>query len=233
MKFHKKIPITIIILLIFILEFPTCISNINNIDHNKPSNSDIVLLTGFGPFDVYDINPSQLIVEELNGQNVEGAEIIGLILPVDFSTSVENITSAIDTYKPNIVISTGLSPSAKKINVEKIGVNIKMHHRSEKLWFIPRRLEKFGPFFRFSNLETEEIVSNMREAEIPSRQSYYAGFYICNAVLYGVLGYIIEKQLPISAGFIHLPLLTSQDPEGMEFQTMIEGIKIVIRTSLE
>lgn len=233
MRCSKIISTLIIILLVPVVFLPTCISNTNHSsDKNLDSEIDTVLLTGFGPFNIYDVNPSQLIVEELNGEIIDGAEVIGLILPVDFSESVENITKAIDDYEPNIVISTGLSPRAKKINVEKIGINIKMYPRTEKLWFIPRLLERFGPLFRPSNLATKDIVSNINEAGIPSRQSFYAGFYICNAVLYGTLGYIKEKQLPIKSGFIHVPLLTSQDPGGMELNDMVDSIKIAIQTSL-
>ena len=41
-----------------------------------PLNTPIVLLTGFEPFSIDDINPSQLIAEALDGQNIDGAEII-------------------------------------------------------------------------------------------------------------------------------------------------------------
>jgi pyroglutamyl-peptidase len=215
------------------LTLPSCLSySIDLINIESQNKSEIVLVTGFGPFDIYDINPSQLIVENLDGQIIDGKEIVGIILPVDFSGSVENITAAIESYNPDLIISTGLSPRAKKLNIEKIGVNIKMYPKGENLWFIPRKLEKFGPPIRFSTINTKLIVTNLTNELIPSRQSYYAGFYICNAVLYGTIGYLKEENLDIDAGFIHVPLLTSQDPEGMELETMIDGVELAIRTCL-
>ncbi len=231
MKIRNYLFFSLLFLIILIL--PTCISN-SSFKHTSISEltTETVLVTGFGPFDIYDINPSELIIEEINGQYIEGIEIIGIVLPVDFSESVKNVTKAIDEYDPLLLVSTGLSPKAKKLNVEKIGVNIKMYPKGEKFWFLPRRLEIFGPLFRLSTLNIKEIVSNLNDEGIPSRQSYYAGFYICNAVLYGSLGYIRENNLSTKVGFIHVPLLSSQDPNGMDLETMVEGLKIAIKTSL-
>ena len=43
---------------------------------------------------------------------------------------------------------------------------------------------------------------------------------------------MFENNLPTKAGFIHVPLLTSQDPEGMDLEIMVEGVKSAIKTSL-
>ena len=196
------------------------------------STSTIVLVTGFEPFGVYEINPSQLIAETLDGQYIEGAEIVGLVLPVDFDESVEVITQAIEDYSPVLVISTGLSARTNKINVEKCGLNLKKLPRNESLWFIPRRLDPCGPIIRLSPLHTVKIVQEIRKAGIPACSSLYAGMYVCNAVLYGTLGYIDEHEIPTQAGFIHVPLLTSQDPDGMDLETMVEAVKLAIKTSL-
>ena len=197
-----------------------------------PPNAPIVLVTGFEPFSIYEINPSQLIAEALDGQNIEGAEIIGIILPVNFNESVEVITQAIIDYNPLLVISMGLSPSTHKINVEKCGINLRQVPRNESICFPFRRLDPCGPFIRLSPLRTREIVLEIREAGIPSRQSFFAGLYVCNAVFYGALGYIEEYEIPTTAGFIHVPLLSSQDPDGMDLETMIEAVTLTIKTSL-
>jgi len=234
MKFIKNVFVIFIIILLIATILPSGISYIHsNYDIEYASETTTVIVTGFGPFSIYDVNPSQLIAEELNGQYVDGVEIIGIVLPVDFDLSVENITKAIVNYIPQVLISTGLSPRAKKLNVENIGINIKMYPRDEKKWFIPRRLDPYGPFIRISSIDTKEIVSEIRDAGIASRQSFYAGYYICNAVLYSALGFIKEKELLTKAGFIHVPLLSSQDPNGMELETMVEAVKIAIKISLK
>lgn len=193
----------------------------------------VVLITGFEPFDIYEVNPSQLIAETLDGQVINGAEVVGIVLPVDFEESVENVTQAIEDYNPILVISLGLSPRTHVINVEKFGVNLKKLPRNENLWIFPRRINPYGPFIQASTLDTREIVMDIRSDDILVKQSLYAGMYVCNTVLYTMLGYIDEHDLDIQAGFIHVPLLPFQDPEGMELETMIDAVTIAIETSLK
>ena len=115
--------------------------------------------------------------------------------------------------------------------MEKIGSNLKYDYTDED----PIRdfNDYNGPLFRFSTLPTHQIIKNMRKAKIPVRQSYNAGTYVCNAVLYGTLGYINENELPIKAGFVHVPPVLSEDEQkGLELETMIDAVEIAIYESL-
>ena len=192
----------------------------------------VVLVTGFEPFGTYPINPSQVIAETLNGSTLHDAEIIGIILPVNFTTSVERAKEAIELYKPDVVISLGLNAKAEVIEVEKIGVNIKRYPKEDGSWSFPQRIDMNGPFLRITSLKTSEIARKIRDADIPAKQSFFAGSYICNALFYGVLGYAKEQNLNISIGFIHVPLLDSQDPTGMPLESMVEAVKIAVQECL-
>jgi pyroglutamyl-peptidase len=194
--------------------------------------SKVVLVTGFEPFGIYTTNPSQLIAETLNGSSLNDTELIGIVLPVDFNKSVELATEAIQLYHPDVVISLGLNARSDVIEVEKIGVNLKRYQKDDGSWSFPRRIEKNSPFLRISSLHTNEIVRKIREADIPVHQSFFAGMYVCNALFYGVLGYVAEQDMNISIGFIHVPLLDSQDPQGMPLETMADAVKIAIQESL-
>ena len=202
-----------------------------DLDNEKISNP-IVLITGFEPFDVYDVNPSQLIAEELDGQVIEGAEIVGIVLPVDFEKSVENVTTAIDDYNPILIISIGLSARARFINIENCGLNLKKYPRNESSWILPHRLDPDGPMIRLSTISTKDVVKEIRNADIKIRHSFYAGMYVCNAVLYETAGYIEQQELLTKSGFIHVPLLSSQDSDGMDLETMVNAVKIAIETSV-
>ena len=233
MKKDKKI---IGFIFVFLFVFSTIsqanIVRINTNDESLISKDNIVLITGFEPFDVYDINPSQLIAESLDGQIIDDSTIVGIVLPVDFEKSVENITQAIMEYEPILVINLGLAASKHCINVENCGINLKKYPRNESNWIFPRRIDKCGPFIHISNLDTRDIVNEIRDANIPVKHSFYAGMYVCNAVLYKTLGYIDEHDFSARAGFIHLPLLSSQDPEGMDLINMIEAVTLSIKVSL-
>ena len=195
-----------------------------------PVEEPVVLLTGFGPFADFDTNPSQLIAEALNGEEIAGASVVGIILPVDFEDAVAAIEQAIEDFDPDVVISFGLAANRRLISIEKFGVNWKrepIDEGGEK-----GRLDPDGPLLLVSTFPTRCIVKHIRKEGIPVRQSWSAGTYVCNAVLYGMLGYISEHDLDIEAGFIHVPLMSSQDPKGMELDTMMEATTIAIQLSL-
>jgi pyroglutamyl-peptidase len=191
-----------------------------------------VLVTGFEPFGSYTTNPSQVVAETLNGSTLTDAEIIGIVLPVNFTTSVERVIAAMEQYHPDIVISLGLNAKSHVIEVEKIGFNLKRYPKDDGTWSFPQRIEKNGPFIRLTSLNTQDIARIMRQAHIPAKQSFFAGTYVCNAVFYGVLGYTKSQDLNTSVGFIHVPLLDSQDPQGLPVETLVDAVKISIEVSL-
>jgi len=233
MKYFLQI-ITIGVILLFpVSSVGSSIFSVNlpNEDKKIQDNETVILVTGFGPFSVYDINPSELIAKELDGEIIENATVIGMVLPVDFTESVEVATQAIETYNPDFVISLGLAAPASWIRIEKVGLNLRRKNVSGNIIFT--RLDSCGPLFRLSSIPTYFIAREIRKAGIPARQSFRAGIYICNALLYGVLGRIKENSLPIKMGFIHVPLLKSQDPKkGMELEDMVEATRIAIHVCL-
>jgi len=188
----------------------------------------IVLITGFEPFGGYDINPSQLIIENLSDKVIDGATLLGIILPVNYTKSIELVIQAIKDYDPILVVSTGLAAGSRLIRIEKIGINL----RYDGKWYDLFRLDPNRPLFHLSPFPTNCIVKNMRRAGIPARTSLFAGLYICNAVLYSVLDYIEVNNLHIRSGFIHVPLLSSQHPNGMELEKMLDATTIAIQVCL-
>ena len=196
------------------------------------SGTKTVLVTGFESFGSYTTNPSQVVAETLNGSTLTDAEIIGIVLPVNFTTSVERVIAAIQQYDPDIVISLGLNAKSHVIEVEKIGFNVKRYPKDDGTWSFPQRIEKNGPFIRLTSLNTQDIARIMRQAHIPAKQSFFAGTYVCNAVFYGVLGYTKSQDLNTSVGFIHVPLLDSQDPQGLPVEALVDAVKIAIEASL-
>jgi pyroglutamyl-peptidase len=234
MKVIRPIIVIGVILLLIITSMGSSISKVSlpGEVRNLDDNETVILVTGFGPFSVYDINPSELIAEELDGEVIEDATIVGIILPVNFTESVEVAIQAIETYEPDFVISLGLAAPARWIRVEKVGLNLRRKNVSGRLIFT--RLDSTGPLFRLSSIPTYGIAKEMRKAGIPARQSFRAGIYICNALLYGVLGYITDNNLAIKTGFIHVPLLSSQDPiKGMELDEMVKATRIAIQVCLD
>ena len=199
-------------------------------DHATRSISKNILLTGFEPFYIYDVNPSELVVNNLNGTVIGNHSIIGLVLPVNFSTSFSQITMAIDTYNPVLVLSLGLNGGARWLQVENIGLNFRKRPRSDPLWFLPKKLDPEGPLFRISTVPVDDIIAAVCMNGIPVRKSFYAGTYICNSVLYQTLNYIKKNEEQIPMGFIHLPPLYYQEPYGMNLSAIQNGVEAAILT---
>lgn len=182
-----------------------------------------VLVVGFGPYGKHEINPSQLIVENLSNKLIEGRIVVTRILPVDWSSSYNLTIEAIETYKPDVVIAVGLHPRASKIRIERVAINLKWKKTAP---FI-ETISKGKPLLRFSNLPVGQIVARLRENNISSRESYFAGLYVCNYLFYKLLEYKSEKRIDTRIGFIHVPPL-----KRMSLEEMIRAVEIAINVSL-
>ena len=196
--------------------------------------SIIILVVGFGPFLNYTINPSELIVAELDGETINNAEIIGLQVQPNlsnFTESIEIVYQAIEDYNPDYVFSIGLAAKFERIRIEKIGYNLKIEIKENS------SLEKLipnGRWLHISPFPAIKIVRELRRDGIPSQTSLYAGLSLCNGMLYSVLHYADVNDLDIKSGFIHVPLhKTEENPDGMELQTMVNATRIIIQVCLD
>jgi len=217
-------------IIVFLTISPIISSQSINLIKEEPT---IILVIGFGPFLNYSINPSELIAKELNGEIINRAEIIGL--PVqpnlsNFTESIEIVYQAIVDNNPDYVFSIGLAASSKKIQIEKIGYNLKKETKDNST------LEKLipnGPCIYFSPLPALKIVRELRKVGIPSKMSLFGGFSLCNGMLYSVLYYVDINDLNIKSGFIHVPLHKyDKNPDGMELETMVNATRTIIKVCL-
>jgi pyroglutamyl-peptidase len=233
MQYQLRCISFVVVVLFFSLSISsTGVSTLHQNAADSQRSQPVVLLTGFEPFDVYTVNPSQLVVEALDNQTINGALIIGLVLPVNFTESDVLLSQAIEQYQPVFILSLGLAPKATTLEVEKCAMNIKRYPLDNGRLSFPRRINSDGPFVRLSPLSTHEIVQELNKNNIPVKQSFFAGTYLCNYVFYQSLGYVQNHSLSTKVGFIHLPLLDSQSPDGMKLETMVDAVRLTISYSL-
>ena len=81
-----------------------------------------LLVTGFEPFNGATINPSQLILEQL--QAPSGVTLIKEVLPVEFSGSTKRLQELFEAYKPDVVVSLGQAGNRPEISVERVAINL-------------------------------------------------------------------------------------------------------------
>jgi len=194
----------------------------------------VVLLTGFEPFGGYESNPSQQIVERLDGQTVGEAQIVGLTLPVAFGQDSERVFAAIAAYKPVLVLSLGLAAGTPSIDVERFAVNLRDGDNSGQQVIVAD-----GMTALFATIDAERVAQAIRQAGIPSRAHGYAGSYLCNHILYQTLHYALQWDLSYKAGFLHLPLSSEQaiaenklDKPSLPLESLTAGVRAAIEEAM-
>ncbi|HLQ71671.1 MAG TPA: pyroglutamyl-peptidase I [Bacillota bacterium] len=195
-----------------------------------------LLLTGFEPFLNHSINPTKLIVNQLNDQQINGYQIIGEILPVEFSRSGQYFISLLKKHQPDAVISLGLAAGRDRITPERIAINCNDGPKDNR-GYQPNgeRIFDNGPDGYFSTLPIQRIVETLRIKGLPAKISNTAGTYLCNNIMYHGLHYFSEHKLAVPSGFIHLPashqLAVDDNVPSWSDSDLIKSIEIAI-TSL-
>lgn len=198
-----------------------------------------ILVTGFEPFNGRDMNPSQLILEQLEAP--EGVTLIKELLPVEFKATTEILKKQIKEHRPDVVISLGQAGNRPEISVERVAINLdncRSSNGKKELAdnagdvLVDQPIVEGAPDAYFSNLPVWEIVKEMQNAGVDAAVSYSAGTYVCNHVMYTVLHEITTNYPDTKAGFIHVPFLPEQNSVTgytMELSDMVKGIQTCLK----
>lgn len=85
---------------------------------------------------------------------------------------------------------------------------------------------------RFATVPIRCMVARICEGGIPASVSYTAGTYVCNDMLYEVLGHLGTGEGRAPGGFVHLPYLPSQvigkvpSAPSMSLDDMVWGVTL-------
>ena len=170
-----------------------------------------ILVTGFEPFDGFEINPSEEVANAVNGKKINQHSIVGLVLPLDYKNALDILDKTLDKHKPDYVLCCGQANRAV-ITIERIAINVLSTKRPDNYENTPESdiINYEGPAAYFANLEPQRLVQILKDKEIPADVSYFAGAYGCNWLLYNVMQRIENGELEAQATFIHLPPIPSQ-----------------------
>jgi pyroglutamyl-peptidase len=214
-----------------------------------------ILLTGFKPYGGRSLNPSGEVIRALDGSNIEGADVHGMLLPVSLRAAREPIAAAIAELRPAVVVCTGLWPGEPVIRLERIAVNRASFEMPDNEGHRPTDdpIDEGGPVARAVTLPVARIVAALHAKGIPARTSDTAGTYLCNATLFRALGACEGIGSAARCGFIHLPYLPLQvadllnelrnegrlelhqraDLASMSLDAMLEAVRTAISLSLD
>lgn len=165
-----------------------------------------LLLTGFEPFLDYTLNPTMKVVEELEGISIGEYQVIGKILPVDFSRAGRMILELIEEIEPDAVVSLGLAAGRFKMTPERIAINFKDGPvDNEGNQPVDEPVQLGGEAGYLSTLPVRTMVTRLREEGLPADISNTAGAYLCNNVMYEALHHAKIHNKVVPSGFIHMP----------------------------
>ena len=196
-----------------------------------------VLISGFKPFGGATLNPSELLVNVLERDQIPGVELFTVILPVEFDRSAEILLEKVKQIQPDLVIAFGQAEGRTAINPEKIAINlddarIPDNSGDERKDVV---IDKNGSDSYVTTLPIEMMVDAMKRAGYPADISLSAGAFVCNHIFYKLQKTLIGSN--IRSGFVHLPLVTEQSSEfpgkfTMDLEDMVSATKVAILSAL-
>lgn len=204
-----------------------------------------ILLTGFEAYGHTPHNPAESVARVLDGKLVHGSKIIARIVPNVFFECIDFVRASIAEIEPSTIVMLGELGGRANVTVERIAQNFNDSTRYEFLDNHGSAMQGQptvlgGPIAYYSSLPIRAMVKAMQESGIPSDISDAPGTFCCNHLMYGVLHHICSNNLPIRAGWIHLPHLPcvaalpdNLGAPSMSVETSAEGVEISFRTILE
>jgi pyroglutamyl-peptidase len=190
-----------------------------------------VLIAGFEPFGGSTVNPSQRLVDALDG------DVAKALLPVSYARAASVLRDAIAEHEPGVVICFGQADGRTGISVERFAHNLDEATTTDndEAQGSGAPIDPDGPAAYRSTLPVDEIVAALREEGIPAAPSRDAGGFLCNHVFYALMGVLEREQPDARGGFVHVPLLPEQvleqDAASMQLETLVRAARIIISTS--
>ncbi|MBD2604501.1 peptidase C15 [Scytonema hofmannii FACHB-248] len=126
-------------------------------------------------------------------------------LPVDVQLASSQVKAKIQVVQPNYIILCGMAESRKQLSVEKIA--------------------SYAENILQTTVDLEQLVAEANTIEI----SHDCGKFVCEALYYSVLDYLREQQLTIGCIFVHVPVLTQENLEGIfaDFLLIVDKLALL------
>lgn len=213
-----------------------------------------MLLTGFQSYGGRAVNPAEEVVKALDGEEIAGRRVVGRTLPVNYAELGPRIAQLVAETAPDAVICLGLWPGEPMIRLERVAVNIADFEIADNVGAVERgAVVEAGPTAFATTLPIHDIQNRLLAAGIPTRLSGSAGNFLCNALMYHALRACADRDPMPACGFLHLPYLPQQvsaivrntrdeallelhqrgDLASMALETMVEAVRLAIRTTVE
>lgn len=202
----------------------------------------MILVTGFGPFLKHQVNPTELLILDLekSGQHRESVET--LILPVSFENAFGQLQARCESYRKangenySVLLLMGLASGRRKISLERVGLNWCESEHPDNRGFHPQRgpIDSVNENVYFTSLQPESLATKLTRAGVPVEVSLSAGGYVCNHLYFKAL----SELSAIPSLFVHFPDLPIQLEDSLhrptlDFEVMKQGLSCLIENIVQ
>lgn len=167
-----------------------------------------IIITAFKPFGSYSYNPTEDIVNYLDGKIFYNTKIIGVVLPCTYLGAFKVLRKIIEKENPDFIINMGLASSVEGIILESQFKNSMYHDKyADTDGYRPNNVA-INPGVSPSHCHTINTDIKRLLEEKPSlfsRVSYDANSFICNSLGYLTADYISKTRPDIKHIFMHIP----------------------------
>lgn len=198
----------------------------------------VALLLGFEPFNGDDVNPSQRIVEALDGETIADHVVIARTLPTEFVGAADALRKSIEHHAPSLVLAIGQAGGRPGISIERIAINVIDARIPDNAGDQPVDVPVIdgAPNAYFSTLPIKTMLRALHEAQIPAAISNTAGTFVCNQVFYALAHLIATRYPQLRGGFVHVPYLPEQaqrvgDAPALDQTTMVNAIRLCLHVA--
>jgi len=219
-------------LVLFSLFSASGLSTLHSENIYQQNSTEIILVAGFEPWASHQINPSGMLATRLNGTIIDQKEVVGIVLPVDFNNALDTIINYIDQRQPVLVMCLGLAPGSSLIRVETVALNVFYDPYNPCFFQSIKRIDSSGPCVLLSSIAVESTVNVIQHANLSAEQSYFAGFYLCNALFYKSLHHLQNQKIDSSVGFIHVPQINSASDSNWTIEELLTAITLAIQENI-
>jgi len=167
----------------------------------------LALVTGFGPFQGVDENPSGLVAEAVYADPPPGLDVKGAVLPVSYRGVSRRIRELLDEEERTPVLILGMGVhQGSTFRLESKARAILRSKQVDNDGFVASTLGPLSAGDRATRIEMDlaaELLSGVARMEV--EQSQDAGGYVCECAYHAILSEALRRD---SRGlFLHVPPL--------------------------
>ncbi len=167
----------------------------------------LLLLTGFGPFEDVEENPTARLVERIDADPPADLDLAVRILPVSYRRSASGLDSAIKALEPripNAILSLGVAAKGKCFRVERRASTDLKSKRPDVIGVEASSLRLPKARSLETTLDVEALRDSLNQSGLPEAEvSDDAGGYVCERLYYHALNK--AEKLGVPAVFLHVP----------------------------